>query len=304
MLNFLKGIIIGLAVVIPGFSASTFSVITGLYERMIHSLNNIRSEFKQSLKFLAPVGIGALIGILLSASLVIFLIEAYTLQSYAFFVGVVCGSLPAINKKALPGIKNKWNYIFFFAGILAIVAMTFASPDTENAVAITAVGSIGDIAIIFIAGIISTLLMAVPGVSGSIILMLFGMFSTIYGAASNFGDMLLMLIRGEEGILSLGISSAVILLIFLAGAILGLLLAAKIVGYFIEHHEASLYFMVVGLVLGAVFTLFRLGIIDSFIYAEGVGEITLNVVLLLAFGVVGYICTIAISKKKINEEKA
>ena len=277
----IKGILVGLALVVPGLSASTFAVVTGIYEPLIHSMNNVGKERGKSIKFLLPIGIGALIGVVASAGLVLFLIEAFTLPSYAVFIGLVLGSLPIIDRKAAPGIKAPKNWLFLLFGFAAILVITFiSSPDTHDASTIYYIDGIGSVLIIFAAGLVSCILMAFPGISGSIILMLMGMFTTVYGAVARLPEL----------------SALPILGIFVVGALVGLFLAAKIMGALIEKHEASVYFMVMGLVLGAVVTLVHMGVWDAFAYAYGAGEIMMNVLWLVVFVVVGFVATRLLSK--------
>jgi len=293
IINLIKGFFIGLALVIPGLSASTFAVVTGLYDKMIYSINNIRRQFKQSMIFLLPIGIGAAIGILASANIVITLMEEFTLQCYSFFVGLVLGSVPTIYGKIKPQIKNFPNYALTLVSFVIIAALGFIVPSDE-VVAIHAIESTGQFVTISSAGLLASFMLAIPGVSGSLIVILLGQYGTVYGAVSNFADVIFMLIRGEEGALSLGLSSGFIILAFGVGCIIGLLAAAKIIGFFIERFEVKVYFAVMGLVMGAVVTLFYIGVWDFFVQPGQ--SIAINAVILVVFAILGYICTRIMSR--------
>jgi putative membrane protein len=160
---------------------------------------------------------------------------------------------------------------------------------SDDVVAIYSMENAGDFIAIFTAGIISCFLLAVPGISGAMILILLGQMGTVYGAVDSFADMIIMLIRGQDGALELGLASGAIVLTFFAGAIIGLIAAAKIIGYLIERFEVKVYFVVMGLVLGAIVTLFNFGVADQFAIISQ--EIILNIVFLLVFAAAGYICT-------------
>jgi len=286
--NALKGVFIGIALVIPGLSASTFAVVTGLYDKIISAVNNIRKQFKKSLLFLLPIGIGVAVGILASAGAILRIMYAFPLQSYGFFIGLVIGSVPTIYGKIKPGVGKKPNYAFAIVSFVAIAFLAFIVP-TDDVVSIYAIEGIGDFITIFTAGLIACFLLAVPGVSGSLIIILLGQYGTVYGAVSNFSEVILMLIRRQEGALDLGLDSGFIILAFAAGAIIGLLAAAKIIGYLIERFEVKVYFAVMGLVLGAVVTLFYIGAAEHFTQASP--AIALNIVFLAVFGALGYFCT-------------
>ncbi|MCL2396906.1 MAG: DUF368 domain-containing protein [Defluviitaleaceae bacterium] len=288
IINFIKGIVIGLALVIPGFSASTFAVATGLYDKIIFAANNLRKEFKKSMIFLMPIGIGAAIGILASVGVILSIMEAFPLQSYAFFIGLVIGSVPMIYSKIKPERHKKPNYALAVVGFAVIVALSFMA-SSDEVVAIYAIQSPGNFIAILTAGIISCFLLAIPGVSGALMLILLGQYGTVYNAVGNFADVAVMIIRGEEGAVGLGLESGAIVLTFFVGALIGLAAAAKIIGYLIERFETKVYFVVLGLVLGAVVTLFNFGVADQFAHLSP--TLILNAVLLLVFAAAGYICT-------------
>jgi len=289
IINFIKGIFIGLALVIPGLSASTFAVVTGLYDKIIFAANNLRKEFKKSIFFLMPIGLGAAIGILASVGVIISIMNNFPLQSYAFFIGLVLGSVPVLYGKIKGGKKSKPNYIFAVMGFAVIVILSFIMPSDDTA-AITQIDNAGEFIAILTAGIISCFLLAVPGVSGALILVLLGQFDTVYGAVGNFAEMLFMIVRGQEGALELGLESGAIVLTFFAGAVIGIIAAAKIIGYLIERFETKVYFAVMGLVLGAVVTLFYVGGIVGH-FTELSSAMLLNALLLMVFAALGFVCT-------------
>jgi len=295
IINFIKGIVIGLALVIPGLSASTFAVVTGLYDNIIFAANNLRKEFKKSFLLLLPIGAGAAIGVLASVSAIIQLMYSFPLQSYAFFVGLVIGSVPVMHKKIKGGMGVKSNYIFTIVCFVIIVIMGFIVP-SEEVIAIASIQDIGDFIAIFTAGIIACFLLAVPGISGALILILLGQFGTVYGAVSNFANVIIMLVRDQEGAIVLGLESGAIVLTFFIGALIGLAAAAKIIGYLIERYEIKVYFAVMGLVLGAVVTLFNFGIIEHF--TQTGSAMALNAVLLIVFAAAGFVCTKFMAKTK------
>ncbi|MCL2573928.1 MAG: DUF368 domain-containing protein [Defluviitaleaceae bacterium] len=297
IINFIKGILIGLALVIPGLSASTFAVVTGLYDKLVFAVNNIRKEFKKSFFFLLPIALGAAVGILASVSAVIQVMYRFPLQSYAFFIGLVLGSLPTIFGKIKPEKSRKPNYLLAVFGFAIIVVLSLTVP-TDDVVAVTQIENMGHFISIFAAGVISCFLLIVPGVSGALILILLGQFATVYGAVGNFAEMAFMLIRGQEGALELGFDAAMIVLTFLAGSIIGIIAAAKVIGYFFERYETKVYFAVLGLVLGAVFTLFHIdGIVIGY-FTEFSPQILLNAGFLIVFAIVGYVCTKLMAKVK------
>jgi putative membrane protein len=294
IVNFIKGIFIGLALVIPGLSASTLAVVLGLFEKLIQAINNLRKETKKSLKFLLPIGLGTAVGVLASVGFLLFIIETFPIPGYAFFIGLVLGSGPVIYAKLKPGFKNKLNYGLLVMGLMAILLVGFLTPDGSEGGYITYIANIGHVFAIFGAGFISCFLIAFPGISGSIILLLIGQFETVYGAASNFADALVMTLRATTGAWDLGLNAFIILLIFFAGAITGLFMAARLIGALLARFEASVYFVVMGLILGAVYILYDIGLADGLARAFASGDswvILRDLILAVASVVLGYICT-------------
>lgn len=264
IINLIKGFFIGIALVIPGLSASTFAVVTGLYSDIINSVNNIFKNFKKSTLFLIPIAIGAAIGVLVSASGTLHIMELFPMLSYSFFIGLVLGSLPNIYKRAKPKISNHLNYLLIIFGLILIILMGTMNENDGSVVAIENISGFEDFFVIFFAGVISLFLMAIPGTSGSITLMVLGQFGTIYSAVSNF--------------------RILIIFVFGIGALTGGAIAAKIVGFFIERYEANIYFLVFGLVLGSVYILYDTGLYGN-IY--GIFDILYSII----FIIFGIICT-------------
>jgi len=301
ILNAIKGIFIGLALVIPGLSASTFAVVLGLYDKLIENLNNIRKNFKPAMKFLLPIGAGAALGILASAGFLLRIIDLFELPSYAFFVGLVLGSVPVIYKKMKPGLPQKWNFGLLILGLVAIVALGILAPEQDQTAYVPYyMGTFVQGLIIFGSGFIACFLIALPGVSGAMILILIGQFDTIYGAVDNFARALIGQMDWYYGF-----NGFLIIVVFFVGSVVGLVLAARLIGELIKRHEASVYFAVLGLVLGAVYVLYSVGIGHNIIYTftyGGAGAIVRDSLLMLAAVALGYLATGLFSRKgRVNE---
>jgi putative membrane protein len=93
---FVLGIFIGLAVIVPGVSGSTVAIMFGLYASMLYAIGNILSDFKRCVKFLIPIGIGAVIGFGAGFLLVQMLLEKYIFVVICLFVGLMIGASPAL----------------------------------------------------------------------------------------------------------------------------------------------------------------------------------------------------------------
>ena len=96
----LKGLVVGVANIIPGVSGGTMAVVMGIYDRLIGAVSDLRRDFKNSLLYLFPIGIGAVLGIVLFSHLIKFLLEGYPMPTNLFFLGLILGSIPMIFRRA------------------------------------------------------------------------------------------------------------------------------------------------------------------------------------------------------------
>ena len=100
ILYIIFGVIIGVANIIPGVSGGTMAVVLNIYDKLIDSVSNFRKDFKKSIMFLLPIGIGAVLGIVAFSKLIEFLLTNYPLATNFFFIGLILGSIPMIFKRA------------------------------------------------------------------------------------------------------------------------------------------------------------------------------------------------------------
>ena len=97
--DILKGAVIGIANIIPGVSGGTMAVSMGIYDKIIHSVTHLFSEFKKSVKTLLPIGIGVVIAIVAVARLIEYMFGVIPFQTNLLFIGLILGGLPSIAKK-------------------------------------------------------------------------------------------------------------------------------------------------------------------------------------------------------------
>ena len=273
-IHFLKGICIGIAAVIPGLSGSIFAVVVGLYDRMVEAISTLfgHSRFWKNILFLLPILLGVVAGVLLSTKAVLWVCENYTGPAYAFFIGLVLGSVPLILNKTSQIPFRIWHLLFPCITFALMVCMTLCLVPSErnSMVAISYITSWQDAFTIVGAGIFSCALMAIPGVSGSVMLMVIHQYGTIYHAVSGLTN---------------NIAAWSIVGLFALGACIGFLGIAKILHWLLKHASALTYYGVAGLVAGAIFALYHQGILPALqqlqsAYAFGQSLIYLGFVIL------------------------
>ena len=300
IINFVKGIFIGIAVVIPGLSGSIFAVVVGLYEKMIHAVSDFRKNIKKNILFLLPIVLGAVVGILLSTKLILMLCETYTQQAYFFFIGLVLGSIPLVLRK-LKGKKFHPAYLLitlFSMGLILLMGF-FSNADAGEGAVNTAYYLTGlkDTVLILFSGFLSCALMSIPGVSGSVTLMVLGQYNKVYGAVSECTDMLKYLISGEFDRAWESSRSIWLVLAFAIGGIAGFILISKLIAKLLAKFEAQTYYGVGGMILGAIIILFVQGVMtDQKFTSAFQGSMTAGIlgmlVLDLVLIAVGVVCTL------------
>ena len=270
----LKGMVIGIANIIPGVSGGTMMVAMGIYDKLIHCITHLFSEFKKSVLFLLPIAVGMLIAIAGSSFGLSWLFENFPIQTNLLFVGLILGGLPAICKK-VKGNKIKIGHIL--AGILffALVVVFAAMGESEGAAADLSLG-IGNVLKLFGVGIIASATMVIPGVSGSMVLMLMGFYHPVLNAIKDF--FLSLAAFDMQGILK----GCGILIPFGIGVVAGIFAIAKLVEIIFEKFPLYAYWAIIGLIVSSPLAIFLTG---TFPAVTVLSVITGILALALGFGV-------------------
>lgn len=239
----LQGMAVGIANIIPGVSGGTMMVAMGLYDKLIHSITHLKSEFKNSLKLLIPIFAGAGIAIIVLSRIFEFLLENHPIPTNFAFCGLIAGSLPFIFKK-VEGKKVTVGKIIPFLIFFAIVILMAVMGETSGAEADVSFGFINVIKL-FGVGIIAAATMVVPGVSGSMMLMLLGYYDVVLATINDCIDALL-----EFDIA--GIMTAVgVLAPFGIGVVVGIFIIAKMIEFIFSKAETHAYYAIIGLIVAS-----------------------------------------------------
>ena len=239
----LQGMVVGIANIIPGVSGGTMMVAMGLYDKLIHAITHLKSEFKESLKLLIPIFLGAGIAIVALSRLFEFLLENYPIPTNFAFCGLIAGSLPFIFKKVKGhsvSVGKAICFIIFFAIVILMAVMG----ETSGNAADVSFGLINMVKLLLV-GIIAAATMVIPGVSGSMMLMLLGYYDTILKTINNFMDALVAF-DIQDLLVQCGI-----LIPFGIGVILGIFLIAKIIEFIFSKAEIHAYYAIIGLILAS-----------------------------------------------------
>nr|WP_317362100.1 DUF368 domain-containing protein [uncultured Blautia sp.] len=243
MKQILQGMVVGIANIIPGVSGGTMMVAMGLYDRLIHAITHLKSEFKDSMKLLIPIFAGAGIAIVALSRLFEFLLATYPIPTNFAFCGLIAGSLPFIFKK-VKGHKVTVSKIIPFLIFFGVVILMALLGETGGASADVSLGFV-NLLKLFGVGIVAAATMVVPGVSGSMMLMLLGYYDTILKVINDFVD---ALVKFDMGGLMTGVG---ILAPFGIGVVIGIFLIAKIIEFIFSKAEIHAYYGIIGLILAS-----------------------------------------------------
>ena len=233
--NFLKGIGVGSANVIPGVSGGTIALITGIFERLINALKSFNltaiklfftGKFKEFAKhtdlwFLASVGCGVVVAILSIARLFEFLFDRYPIYLWSFFFGMI---LVSIYYVGITIEKFNWKVVLsFLIGTAIALLIAFGTPANENS----------NILYLMICGAVATCSMILPGLSGSFVLVLMGNYQLIMIDAVN--DLNLQ-----------------ILLPVVLGGVVGLLAFSHLLSWIFKNYRDITIAVLTGFILGSM----------------------------------------------------
>lgn len=264
--DILRGVMIGIANAIPGVSGGTMMVSMGIYDKIISSVTGILHNIKESIKTLLPYIIGMMLGIVGLSFVIEYLFDTFPLQTALLFIGLILGGLPIIFGK-LKGkafsIPNAAAFIAFFA--LIILLQVIGGGD-ENQV--TLVLSAGMVVELFVVGVIAAATMVIPGVSGSMILMLLGFYTPVIEMVTTTVK---ALVAGEWQT----VGHQILLIIpFGVGVVLGVFAIAKLIEVLLAKKEALTYSAILGLVVASPIVV----LMQIAVSAIGIGTIAGSVV--------------------------
>lgn len=239
----LQGMVVGIANIIPGVSGGTMMVAMGLYDRLIHAITHLKKELKESMKLLIPIFVGAGIAIVALSRLFEFLLETYPIPTNFAFCGLIAGSLPFIFQKVKGHAVTIGKIIPFLIFFGVVILMALLGETSGNAADVSF--NVMNVVKLFGVGIIAAATMVVPGVSGSMMLMLLGYYDTILKAINHFVDAVVAF--DLDGILQ-GIG---ILAPFGVGIVIGIFLIAKLIEFIFSKAEIHAYYAIIGLIIAS-----------------------------------------------------
>lgn len=272
LLDMLRGVVIGLANIIPGVSGGTMMVSMGIYDTLIYCITHLFRQFKKSVLTLLPYGIGMVLAIVVGAFGLKAAFASFPLPTNALFIGLILGSVPMILKQMRGekiGVPGAVIFLVMFALVVVLKAI-----ESDRSVEI--VLSVGEVIKLFFLGCIASATMVIPGVSGSMILKTLGYYEPIVtGAITGLTS---ALAGGEWGLVMHNVG---ILLPFGIGVVVGIFAIAKFIEVMLAKWKGYTYCAILGMVAASPVVI----LMDGSIYAGADALIIVASVVLLAAGV-------------------
>ena len=234
------GFFMAVADSVPGVSGGTVAFLAGIYDDFIGSFGNIigkdREKRKKSLFFLLRLGIGWMIGMGLAVTLLAGIFTKHIYDISSLFLGLVAASIPLIIVEEKETLKKCriWHVLFFLAGAGAVVALSLLHIRVATD-SITPASAL----YVFIGGMLAISAMVLPGISGSTLLLAFGLYVPI--------------ITGLKKFFSFDFSSFTLLFLFGIGVLAGIFCSFKGISLLLKNHRPATVSAIIGLMAGSLY---------------------------------------------------
>lgn len=288
IMNFIQGFCMALADSVPGVSGGTIAFLLGFYDKFIGSLDNLfrgnLEEKKSALKFLIKLGIGWIIGFGIAATVLSSLFHTQIYAMSSLFIGFIIFAIPIVIHEEKEVLKaNYKNIIFALLGIALVVAITILTASNGEGINLNNL-NFGIIIYVFIAAAIAISAMVLPGISGSTLLLIFGLYIPIMTAIKEF--------------LHFNFSYFPILLVFGLGVIAGIVFFVKLIRKCLENYRSQSIYAIIGMMIGSLYSI----VMGPTTLSEPQAAMSFGTFNILFF-VIGFLILVALQGLKIFMDK-
>lgn len=240
--NVPKGFLMGIVELVPGVSSGTMALLLGIYDQFLGAISRIVSKYyKQAIAFLLPLVIGMAIAILTMSSVLDYFLQNHTVPTHWFFMGMVLGVIPMMFR--ISNVKVEFSaahYILIILGIVLLFVMSLFNGEAPPAE--SAGMAVGDLFKYFLTGILAASMMLLPGISGSLVMLILGVYPIVIYAINEFTSL-------NFGLLPILISVGL-------GIVIGVLGASRIISYLLKNYTYLTYAGIIGLLFGSMFAIY------------------------------------------------
>lgn len=227
----LKGVAIGAGAILPGISSGVLCVVLGIYEKLLDAILNFFGNVKENLRFLLPLIIGGVVGVVLFSNILVYFFNSYPIQTKSIFIGLILGTIPMLIREVNQKEKFKKSNLLFLGIALLLGLVTIFG---ESMLANVRIENSSFIYFV-ISGFLMSVGIVVPGVSSTIILMLLGVYTVYLQSVSSVYLPVLI---------PMGI-----------GLLVGSFLFMKLTNLLLNKFYAPTFYSIIGFTLGSVFVL-------------------------------------------------
>lgn len=253
----IKGIIVGVAKIIPGLSGAVLMISFNLYDRAIEAITNFFSHPKKNFLFLFNLGIGVVIGIVLFSKIIHFFITRYYLYTTSFFIGLIIGGMPVVCRN----IEKRKSSLFIV--VLSFLLMSFLSFQSIDYTYVLK-NTYFDFFVFFLAGILEAVGTILPGISSTALLMLMGVYHHY------------ILILSHVFNLGLLKDTLYFLIPFSLGMFLGIIGFALLIHYLFLSYRNQTFSFILGISFSTIFLLF----LKLVPFVAGIGSFVFSIMLM------------------------
>ena len=242
ILNAIRGFCMAAADSVPGVSGGTIAFLMGFYDEFIGSLNALIKGTKQqridAVKFLVKLGVGWVIGMALMVTVLAAVFEKGIYQVSSLFIGFILLAIPIMIYEEKECLTKNWlDLVFIVPGVIAVVALSsFGSGEFD-----TSSLNVLSIAYIFVAGMIAISAMVLPGISGSTVLLTFGLYMPVVTAVKN---LLHFDFSGLWLIITLGL-----------GVVAGVFVSLRFIKKALDNYRGKSVYTIIGMMLGSIYAI-------------------------------------------------
>lgn len=240
------GFLMALADSVPGVSGGSIAFILGFYDEFISSLDALvtgsKDEKIKALKFLVKIGIGWAIGMILAILILTSVFESHIYAISSLFLGFIVFSIPVIIRDEKETLKSKYyNLIFTVIGITLVVLLAMFNPSGASEDGGALASGFGSYAYLFLSGMLGISAMILPGISGSTILLIMGVYLTVIGSVKE--------------LMHLNFSVLPTVIVFGLGVVVGILLFIKLVKLALNKARSGMMYFIIGLMIGSLYAI-------------------------------------------------
>lgn len=258
----IKGILVGIAKIVPGFSGAILMISFGLYDKAIEAITNFFVHPKKNFSFLFSLCIGIMIGIVLFSRVISYFLVNFSLYSSVFLIGLIAGGIPKLRNE----VSISRDYFFVVGAMVVMFFLSFLAGDSVYVVKNTYL----DVLVFVFSGFLEAIGTVVPGVSSTSLLMLVGVYHYF------------VKVLGNLFFPSLLYSNLFFLLPFSIGFILGVISISMFIHYLFTWYRKKTFAVILGISLSTI-------VILLFQVVRDICSFSSLLVCLLLFGVGNFI---------------